>query len=222
MSFYRGSILHFIDNPSFAADGAEFIADGLLVIDQGHILEIGDYQQLSTKYTIEGLTDYSGRIICPGFIDTHVHYPQIMKIASHGKQLLEWLENDIFPEEKKFADYDHAKNVAQIFLDNLLKNGTTTALVFPTVHKNSVEAFFDESLKRKLRMICGKVLMDRNAPDYLKDDPQTSYDESKELILKWHKKERLLYALTPRFAPCLLYTSPSPRDQRGSRMPSSA
>ena len=122
-------------------------------------------------------------------------------IASYGEQLLEWLENYTFPFERQFSDLEHGKNVAEFFLNQLLDAGTTTALVFGTVHKESVEAFFTIAQQKKLRMICGKVLMDQNCPDYLSDTAQSGYDDSKALIDKWHNTDRLQYAITPRFAP---------------------
>jgi guanine deaminase len=130
-----------------------------------------------------------------------VHYPQTEMIASYGEQLLEWLENYTFPFERQFSDFEHGKKVAKFFLDQLLEAGTTTALVFGTVHKESVEAFFTIAQQKKLRMICGKVLMDTNCPDYLSDTAQSGYDDSKALIEKWHNTDRLQYAITPRFAP---------------------
>src|SRR5690606_28873386 len=117
-----------------------------------------------------------------GFVDTHIHFPQTEMIASYGEQLLDWLNNYTFPEERKFADPDHARRVAGLFLDELLRNGTTTAMVFGTVHKAAVDAFFSESYQRNMRMLAGKVLMDRHAPDYLLDTPESGYADSKELI----------------------------------------
>ena len=144
---------------------------------------------------------YNEGLIMPGFIDTHVHYPQTEMIASYGEQLLEWLENYTFPFEKQFGDFDHAKSVAEFFLTQLLEAGTTTALVFGTVHKASVDAFFTVAQQKKLRMICGKVLMDQNCPDDLSDTAESGYQDSKALIEKWHNTDRLQYAITPRFAP---------------------
>jgi guanine deaminase len=200
--FFKGSIFHLLADPAVDSNNCfEFLADGLLVVKDGLVLEVGDFSELSEKYEVIDVHDYTGKIICPGFIDTHVHYPQIFKTASYGDQLLPWLENYIFPEERKFADLAYAEKVADVFIRKLLRNGTTTALVFPTVHAVSVNAFFEICLEKKLRMICGKVLMDRNVPEDLRDDPESSYKKSKELIERWHKKDRLLYAITPRFAP---------------------
>ena len=128
-------------------------------------------------------------------------YPQTQMIASYGEQLLEWLETYTFPTEKKFEDKEHALKVSKLFLNELVKNGTTSALVFGTVHSQSVDALFEETEKLNMRLIAGKVMMDRNAPSYLLDTADSSYEESKMLIDKWHNKGRLQYAITPRFAP---------------------
>ena len=143
---------------------------------------------------------FENKIIMPGFIDTHIHYPQVDVIASYGEQLLDWLNNYTFPTELQFEDTEFAKETADFFLDELLKNGTTTALVFGTKHKQSVDAFFEASSARNTRMICGKVMMNRNAPEDLCDDVQSSYDDSQALIDQWHGNGRQLYAVTPRFA----------------------
>ncbi|MCP3923610.1 MAG: guanine deaminase [Desulfobacterales bacterium] len=196
---FRGTIVYFTGDPSIDEAHTKIYEDGVLVVEDGLIKEAGDFT--TSPYKNEEYTDYSGKIICPGFIDTHLHYPQTGMIASYGEQLLEWLQKYAFPEEKKFEDKGYSDKVSAFFLNELLKNGTTTALVMPTVHKSSVDSFFEEALKRNMRVISGKVMMDRNAPSYLLDTEKSSYDDSKELIKKWHKKERLLYAVTPRFAP---------------------
>jgi len=198
---YLGSFLHCLADPADAAtDALQYLDKGVLLVDQGRVvsLEPADKTTLPSDCIVHDLSD---KLLVPGFIDTHVHYPQVDIIASHGTQLLEWLETYTFPVEQQFADIDAARNSAAFFLDELMRNGTTTALVFGTVHKASVDAFFSEAQKRKLRMICGKVMMDRNAPDALCDTAQSSYDDSKALIAQWHNKERLGYAVTPRFAP---------------------
>lgn len=145
--------------------------------------------------------DYGDNLILPGFVDGHVHYPQIGVIASFGAQLLDWLEKYTFPEEARFSDIDHAHGTAKLFLDLLLANGTTTAAVYCTVHPESAEAFFAEANARNLRMIAGKILMDRNAPESVRDTAQSGYDDTKSLIEKWHGQGRNLYGVTPRFAP---------------------
>ncbi len=199
---YRSSLLDFLNDPFYVPelDCVRFIADGLLVLDKGRVKEIGPYEQLKDRYQDIPVTSYPGMLIMPGFIDTHIHYPQTEMIAAYGEQLLEWLTKYTFPTEGKFKDQKYAQKVASFFLDELLKNGTTTALVFATVYPESADAFFEEAYQRNLCMIAGKVMMDRNAPDFLLDTPESSYTETKALIEKWHKKGRLRYAVTPRFS----------------------
>src|SRR5699024_4745652 len=138
---------------------------------------------------------YQDALITPGFIDTHIHYPQTGMVGSYGEQLLDWLEMYVFPVEGQFGDPEFAGAQAKVFLRELLRNGTTTALVFGSVHKESVEAFFEQASDLNLRMIAGKVLMDRNAPEYLRDTPESGYADSKALIERWHGKGRLSYAV---------------------------
>jgi guanine deaminase len=197
---YRASVLHFLGNPQVDPGAYEFVADGLLVIEGGQVVELGPYATLTNVYPGLEVVDYSGKLIVPGFIDTHVHYPQTEMIASYGEELLAWLDTYTYPTERAFADKDYARSVAKVFLRELLRNGTTSALVFATVHKTSVDALFEEAERLGMRLITGKVLMDRNAPPYLCDTPETGYDESKQLIADWHGKGRLAYAVTPRFA----------------------
>jgi len=199
---FRSSFLDFIADPFFVseAESVRYFTDGLLILEDGKVRELGDYSVLSDLYPDIPITEYRDHLIMPGFIDTHIHFPQVEVIASYGEQLLEWLNKYTFPVEGKFADKNHCQKVATVFLDELLKNGTTTALVFSTVHPQSVDAFFEEAQRRNLRMIAGKSMMNRNAPDYLSDTAEGSYQETKELIQKWHKNGRLLYAVTPRFA----------------------
>lgn len=199
---FRGSFLDFIADPFYApaSESVRYIADGLLVLENGKVKELGSYQHLQNKYAEVPVTSYSGMLIMPGFIDTHIHFPQTEAIAAYGEQLLNWLNKYTFPTEGKFKDKAYAQKIADIFLDELLRNGTTTALVFAAVYPESVDAFFEAALRRNLCMIAGKVMMDRHAPDFLTDTAETSYQETKQLIQKWHKHERLLYAVTPRFA----------------------
>lgn len=198
----RGSFLDLVDDPFYVpeTESARWISDGLLVIENGKIKELDTYAKLQPKYAGLAITDYRGFLITPGFIDLHIHYPQSEMVAAYGEQLLEWLNQYTFPTEKQFKDQSYAQKIASFFLDELLKNGTTTALVFSAVFPESVDAFFEEASRRHLRMITGKVMMDRNAPEYLCDTAQSSYEDSKKLIQKWHKQGRLLYAVTPRFA----------------------
>lgn len=201
---YRASILHSIADPKDVGleNSYQFFEDGMIVVENGHIIDIGSATDILAKHTKPmKIKTYKDKLITSGFIDTHIHYPQTGMIASYGEQLLDWLENYTFPEERRFKNPIYALKVAKLFLDELASNGTTTALVFGTVHKESVDVFFGEAERRNLRMICGKVLMDRNAPDYLTDTPESGYQASKELIEKWHNRGRLHYAVTPRFAP---------------------
>lgn len=201
VSLYRASLFDILDEPSTKLDDAavRYFEDGLLVVEDGFIKDIGPYQELIGDYKEQELIDYSGHLIMPGFIDTHIHYPQIELIGSYGTQLLEWLNKYTFPTEEKFSDASYATKIVDLFLDQLLINGTTSALVFCTKHKQSVERFFSASHKRNLRMIAGQVLMDRNAPKGLLTDDLV-YQESQELINRWHNQGRQSYALTPRFA----------------------
>jgi guanine deaminase len=201
---FRGSILHFLDDPGEAANPAgsyEHFEDGLLVVRDGHVAEVGPARELSARLS-EGvrLVDRSGALILPGFVDCHIHYPQTDVIASYGEQLLEWLERYTYPAESRFEDPAHAREATEFFLDELLRNGTTTALVLGTVHPQSVDVFFAGAEARDLRMIAGKVLMDRNCPEFLRDTADSGYAESRALIEKWHGRGRLGYAITPRFA----------------------
>ncbi len=198
----RGALLDFVDDPFYVpeTESVRYIPDGLLVLENGHIKDIGAYDRLHALYSAVPTTTYPDKLILPGFIDLHIHFPQTEMIAAYGAQLLEWLNTYTFPIESKFKDKDYARRIASFFLDELLKNGTTTALVFAAVFPESAEAFFEEAERRNLRMIAGKVMMDRNAPDYLRDTAQSSYEDSKRLIQAWHNKGRLLYAVTPRFA----------------------
>ena len=203
MQAFRASILDFIDDPASAPEHClRYFEDGLLLIDQGLVSACGDYASLkSTLAEDVEIVDYSGRLIMPGFIDAHLHYAQTDIIASHGSQLLDWLERYTFPEERRFSDAAHAQQTAGFFIQELLRNGTTTALVFATVHTQSVDAIFAAAAEQNMRLISGKVMMDRHAPDFLCDTAQSSYDDSLALIQKWHHHQRLLYAVTPRFAP---------------------
>lgn len=201
---FRAALLHCLTNPDTpsAQQTHEYYEDGLLVVEEGRITRIGDASELLSGLPEDvAVTHYRDALIVPGFIDTHIHYPQTAMIASYGAQLLDWLDTYTFPCEQAFASRDHAAKTAEFFLDQLLRNGTTTALVFATVHKESVDAFFEACEKRNLRMIAGKVLMDRHAPAGLLDTAESGDADSRELIARWHGKGRLHYAVTPRFAP---------------------
>jgi guanine deaminase len=198
---YKGDIFHFTGDPQEGEQSGHYIHDGLLLVKDGHIVDVGSTSVMQAQYHPDQIIDYSGKIISPGFVDTHVHFPQIEMTASYGKQLLDWLNDYVFPTEIKFSSPDHATLYAGKFIDELLNNGTTTALVFATSNPVSVDALFSKALGKNIRLISGKVLMDRNAPTPLLDTPETAYQQSKMLIEKWKNKGRLGYAVTPRFAP---------------------
>lgn len=197
----QASILHCLDNPDLHGDDCiEYLPNGRILIEDGLVVRCDRAENLSIPEHAE-FTDLGTKLLVPGFVDTHIHFPQVDIIASYGTQLLDWLERYTFPAEARFADPAWGAETARFFLNELLRNGTTTALVFGTVHRASVEAFFSEAQRRRLRMICGKVMMDRNAPSALLDTPESAYVDSLALIKRWHGKDRLGYAVTPRFAP---------------------
>ena len=199
---YRASLLHFSDDPAFDAQATHWHSDGLLVVEDGRIRAAGDYAQLVASLPPQlAVRDLRGKIIAPGFIDTHVHYPQTDIIGSPAPGLLPWLNNYTFPAERRFDSAAHGSEVAEFFLDELLRNGTTSAAVYCTVHPQSVDAFFERSHARNLRMVAGKCLMDRNAPDFLCDTAEGGVRESQALIERWHGRGRQGYAITVRFAP---------------------
>jgi guanine deaminase len=192
----KGRILTFNDSPL----NYDYWETGCVLIEGGFITSVGDASFVEVPDAVR-IIDHGEDLILPGFVDGHVHYPQMNVIASFGAKLIDWLNTFTFPEEAKFSDKSYASAAAKFFLSEALRNGYTTSAVFCTVHPQSVEAFFTEAERLGLRMIAGKVLMDRHAPKSLLDTAQTSYDQSKELIDKWHNKNRALYAITPRFAP---------------------
>ena len=200
---YRAGLLHALDDPGRvpAAAAISHHPDGLLVVEDGHVAAFGAYADLAPTLPegtpVEALP---GRLIAPGFIDAHIHFPQTDVIAAWGGELLDWLERHTYPAEQAFADRAHADAVAAVFLDELLRNGTTSALVFATVHKASAEALFEAALARDMRLTAGKVLMDRNAPDGLRDTAVTSRADTEALIRAYRGRGRLGYAITPRFA----------------------
>ena len=199
----RASFLHFNADPDQRGDACEYFEDGLMILQQGRIQKLVNAADW-IDYLPDGCAfyDYSGRLVMPGFIDTHCHYPQTEMIASFGLQLLDWLERYTFPTEEKFAERDHADKIAAFFCDQMLANGTTSSAVFATVHPQSVDAIFEQAQRRGLCLIAGKVMMDRNAPPQLCDSAESSYRDCSELIQRWHLKGRAYYAVTPRFAPC--------------------
>lgn len=203
---FRASILHCLADPAGETEhdktsAVEYFDDGLLIVEKGLVREAGPAESLLSGLSEDiEVVDYRDKLIIPGMIDCHVHFPQIDIIASYGEQLLDWLDRYAYPEEQKFADPHHAQEVAEFFVDELLRNGTTTALVFATVHPQSVDALFNKALQKNMRLISGKVLMNKNCPEELSDDVQSGYEDSFRLIEKWRGKGRLDYAITPRFA----------------------
>jgi len=198
---YRGSVLHFLDDPAHVQQATAWFEDGILIIRDGKVIAVGDYDQL--KHTLPAdvlIQDYRDKLIVPGFIDTHLHYSQTDMIASPADGLLPWLEKYTFPTERQFSDPMHARKVARFFMDELLRCGTTTAMVYCSVHPESVDAFFAESESRNLRMVAGKVMMDRNCPEFLQDSAETSALDTEKIIKNWHRRGRQLVAITPRFA----------------------
>jgi guanine deaminase len=195
---FRGEYLSVSRDPRDDPDAVRHDPDGLLVVEDGIVVARGSHADLASRYP--GLMiQHLPSLIVPGFVDAHIHYPQMDRIAAHGEQLLDWLDRHIFPAEMAFADLAHAQRVATLFLDEMLRNGTTSALVFPTVHAHSVDALFEAALARNMRIVSGKVLMDLG-PDGLADTPQSARAESEALIRHWRGRGRLGYAVTPRFA----------------------
>jgi guanine deaminase len=198
----RGPLLDFVEDPFYfdESESVRYIPDGLLVVENGRIKACGAYSSLQSQYLNLEITAYPDKLIVPGFIDLHIHYPQTEMIGAYGAQLLEWLNQYVFPTEGKFQDANHARSIAAFFLDELLRNGTTTALVLTTSFPHAVEILFEAAQQRKMRLLAGQVLMSRHVPDFLLNDPQTAYQQTKAQIQKWHGNGRLLYAITPRFA----------------------
>lgn len=195
----RGRVLSFTRQPEDANDDTAYtyIEDGAILMSGGLIKALGSFADMPSDVEV---IDHRPNLLMAGFIDTHNHFPQMQVIGSYGAQLLDWLNNYTFPAETRFADTAHAERIAVKYFDEMLRNGTTTPVAYCSVHKTSAEAYFAEAERRNIRALGGKVLMDRNAPDGLLDTPQSAYDDTKELIEKWHGKGRALYAISPRFA----------------------
>lgn len=212
---YRASLFHCLDDPGEGdrASACEYFEDGILVVDDARLLDAGPAAALLGQLGDTPVEDLTGRLIVPGFIDCHVHFPQLEIIGSYGTELLEWLERYAYPAEARYADEEHARRAAGFFLDELLAAGTTTAAVFATVHAHSADALFAAAEARDMRLITGKVLMDRNCPETLRDTPDSAYSDSEALIRKWHGRGRLGYAITPRFA---VTSSPGQLERAGA------
>ncbi|MEK5763347.1 guanine deaminase [Acinetobacter junii] len=195
-------IQNIVSHASEIAEQVRYIEDGVLITEQGKIRWFGPWDaaqdHLPTDVEIQ---HYPEQLIIPGMIDTHIHFPQTEMVGAYGEQLLSWLNTYTFPTEIQFKDKVYAQEIAKFFVNELLKNGTTTALVFCTVHPESVDALFEAAEQHQMRLIAGKVMMDRHAPEALCDSAESAYVDSKTLIQKWHGQGRALYAITPRFAP---------------------
>jgi guanine deaminase len=200
---FRASILHFTDTPDpLTGQGIEYLEDGVLLVEHGRVKALASAELIQKQgFDLDQCQHFPDHLLMPGFIDAHIHYSQSAAIASYGQQLLDWLNHYIFPAELRFADKDFAAQAAEQFLQRVLENGTTSAMVYTTVFAHSAEAFFKAAARKNLRMIAGKVMMDRNAPDALLDTPDSSQAHCRALIEGWHQTKRLHYALTPRFAP---------------------
>ena len=200
----RADFLHCLRDPGLDgsdASAVEHVRDGVLVIRDGRIERLAPAGALLPALGPDVvLHDRRGALVVPGFVDTHVHVPQVDVIASYGSQLLDWLERYTFPAERRFVDVAHARAAADFFLDRLLENGTTTASAFCTVHPGSVDAFFSAAEARGLLMVAGKCLMDRHAPDGLRDTAEGGVEDSRALIERWHGRGRARYSITVRFA----------------------
>ncbi|MCL5777291.1 guanine deaminase [Limibaculum sp. FT325] len=199
----RGPVLRFRADPF--AEGAEaalgWLDDGAVAIEGGRIAAVGEATEVIATHPGAEVTTSGGHVIAPGFVDCHLHYPQTGIIASWGAQLLDWLNTYTFPEEARFSDPAHAATVARAFFDLTLAHGITTTASYCTIHPASVDAYFSEAQARGLRVVGGRTMMDRNAPDALRDTAQAAYEESRALIALWHGQGRATYAITPRFAP---------------------
>jgi len=213
----RGRVLSFRARPEAIDDRASYFysEDGAVLVREGRIVAAGDYHAVAAQAGDARVVDHRPHLILPGFIDAHVHVPQMQVIASYGAELLDWLNTYTFPEETKFRDTQHCRRISRLFLDEMVRQGTTTVAAYCSVHRESADAFFAEALERDMLVIAGKVMMDRNAPDGVVDTPQTGYDDTKALIADWHGKGRLHYAVTPRFA---ITSSPEQMEMAGALM----
>jgi guanine deaminase len=201
LKVFRAQILHFPVSSSSPKSDYVFFTDGILVTRNDKIEFIGDYKTNINQYDNVELHDYSGKLLLPGFIDSHMHFPQTEMLASFGEQLLDWLTDYTFPVENKFADTAYASAIADIFLRQLYRHGTTSAMVYSSVHKGATDALFQAAKQYNMLLMAGKVCMDRNCPPFLQDTAQSAQQDSADLINSWHGKGRSHYVITPRFAP---------------------
>ncbi|QXZ09630.1 guanine deaminase [Comamonas sp. Y33R10-2] len=204
MKIYRSALLRFADNGQAVYDSDALLAVAADAAGVQRVVAAGSWQALADQYVHrEGaeLIQLPGKLLAPGFVDMHIHYPQTDVIGAPAAGLLPWLENYTFPHESRFHDREYADAVAEFFMDELLRNGVTTALAFATSHPASVDAIMTSAQKRSMRMIAGKVMQDRNSPDGVRDETEQSLIDTETLIQRWHGVDRLGYAITPRFAP---------------------
>jgi len=204
MKIYRSALLRFATDGSPLYDSDGLLASAPDAQGQERVVAAGSWQALQAHYTQQAgaqVQHLPGRLIAPGFVDMHIHYPQTDVIGAPADGLLPWLEHYTFPHEARFHDRAYADGVAEFFLDELLRNGVTTALTFATSHPNSVDAIMTAAQQRGMRMIAGKVLQDRHSPDGVRDDTEQGLIDTETLIQRWHGVDRLGYAITPRFAP---------------------
>jgi guanine deaminase len=214
----RGRTLTFQRWPDGVDDHSAyaFEEDGGVLVRRGRIVVAGSYADVARQAGEDtSIIDHRPHLLMPGFIDAHAHFPQMQVIASYGAELLDWLNTYTFPEETKFSNTQHGRRIARLFLDEMVRHGTTTVAAYCSVHKESAEAFFAEAHERNMLTIAGKVMMDRNAPEGLRDTPQSGYDDTKALIAEWHGKGRQLYAVTPRFA---ITSTPEQMEMAGALM----
>lgn len=200
IQLFKGDVFSFRSSPLNTNDSYDYFEDGGLAISDGKVLEAGPFEVLNKHYPEALVTDYSGKLLIPGFIDSHIHYPQSEIIGMYGRQLLDWLNEYTFPAEQAFSSEEHASKVARFFVNELFRNGTTTCMAYATVHPVSVNALFSVASEYDMCMLTGKVLMDRNAPPGLTDTANSGESESRKLIENWHRKGRNHYVITPRFA----------------------
>lgn len=212
---FRGRLLWFVDDPVIVGARAyRYLEDGMMLVRNGMIVAVGEAFSVERQLTADTeVVEVDGGLMMPGFIDPHIHFPQTQVIASYGAQLMDWLNTYTFLEEQRFANPSHARKVASFFLETLLRNGTTTAVAFGSVHPASVDAFLGEADQRNVRMVAGKVMMDRNCPEALRDSAQQGYDDAKALIAHWHHHGRQLCAIAPRFA---ITSSPAQLEAAGA------
>ena len=199
----RGALLSYRDDPVRAGSqsAVRFHPDGAVAVgSDGRIAWCGPAADLPDRFRAMPTDDYGASLVLPGFIDAHVHFPQYRMLAAPGADLLDWLRRFTYAEEQRYGSDAHARAAAEVFLDRLVQHGTTAAVVFSTVHRGAAEALFAAAEARAMAIVAGKTMMDRNAPAALCDDPAAGVRDSEELIERWHRRGRLRYAITVRFA----------------------